>query len=135
MPTDITPAMYGMATIILLQLSQFYFAWRKDQRGADSAWKDDIDALRDDLKASIQKVESDVHEVKKSLGRESEASRNSAHDCRNQMHTRITEIALETAALVKGQALTEQTLISLGNKVDLLRFSNNTLINGTRKTP
>ena len=48
MPTEVTPAVYGMAVIILLQLSQFFFAWKKDQRGEPGAEGRCIEPHQDD---------------------------------------------------------------------------------------
>ena len=133
-PDQVTPAMMGMVVIILMQLAQFFFAWKKDMRGTESAKKEDLAALKSEFLAAISKVEADVEEVKTALDRGAEGARTSAHNCRNEMHTRITEIALKTAELLKGMQITEQTLISLGTKFDALRGSNN-LSNSRRNTP
>jgi hypothetical protein len=118
LPDNITPAFFGMVVIILLQLSQFFFAWRKDMRANDSVRKQDLDNLRDDLMAEIDDVADDLKDFKTSIDRKQEEARKESSRARDEIHNRITESALKLSALVAGQETMTQTMISLSNKVD-----------------
>ena len=130
MPAEVTPAVMGMAVIIILQLSQFYFAWRKDMRGEQSVRKEDLSALRNQIMNEIEELGGDVKDLRVSLDKRTEIQNQSAHSCRNEMHNRITHIALQTAALVEGMETTKQTLAAMGMKLDTLRLTSH-----TRKLP
>lgn len=118
LPETVTPAVMGMAVIILLQLSQFYFAWRKDMRANDQVRKEDLTELRDELMEEINEVSDDLKGFKNSTDRKMEESRKESSRARDEIHNRITESAVKLSALVAGQETMNQTLIALSNKVD-----------------
>jgi hypothetical protein len=122
-PTEVTPAVMGMAVIILLQLSQFFFALRKDMRQNDAAKKEDLTALRTELLSQISEVTDDVDALKESIEKKMEASRLESNRARTEIHDKIEKNALKTAALVEGQETIKQTLISVGTKLDQIRMS------------
>lgn len=141
--TEVTPAMMGMVVIILLQLSQFLFAWKKDMRGTESAKKEDLTVIKNDIgslrvemKETIGDIADDLEHLKQSVETKMEASRVEASRSRSELYTKINEGALKTAALIEGTDTLKQSLLSLTTKVDLLRISNTSgPINGHRKTP
>lgn len=120
-PATVTPAVMGMAVIIILQLSQFYFAWRKDMRANDQVRKEDLTDLRDELMEEISDVSDDLKSFKVSTDRKMEDSRKESSRARDEIHGRITESAVKLGALVEGQQLMNQTLIALNTKVDRLK--------------
>lgn len=133
--SQVTPAMMGMVVIILMQLAQFFFAWRKDMRGTESAKKEDLATLRSELLGEIKEVSCDVDDMKKSIENKMEDSRKESSRARGDIYGQIRDGALKTAALIESTDTLKQTLISLGMKFDALRVSNNTLTNSHRKAP
>ena len=138
-PTEVTPAVYGMAVIILLQLSQFFFAWKKDQRGEQGANKGDllelkheITSLRTELRNDISDVSNDVEELKTSVESKMEAARMESSRSRNDLYIQINGNALKTAGLIESTDTLKQSVISLTNKVDLLRVHNPPPTNGRK---
>jgi len=121
-PTEITPAVFGMVVIILLQLAQFFFSYRKNLRADDSAWKEDVA----DLKVQLSSLRSSFETKMESARIESSRSR-------NDLYIQINGNALKTAGLVESTETLKQSVISLTNKVDLLRVTQPHPINGGRK--
>ena len=119
-PNEVTPAVMGMAVIIILQLSQFYFAWRKDMRANDQVRKEDLTGLRDELMEEISDVISDVKSFKDSTDRKMEQSRKESGVARDEIHHRITESAIKLSSLMAGQEAMSQTLIAVNNKLERL---------------
>ena len=120
LPDQVTPAVMGMAVIILLQLSQFFFAWRKDMRQDQAVRKEDLAALRDELMDEINDVAGDLKDFKTGTDRKMEQARTESSKARTDIHNRITESAVKLSALAAGQETMNQTLIALGNKLDAL---------------
>lgn len=118
LPTEVTPAIMGMAVIILLQLSQFFFALRKDMRSNEAAKKEDLTELRNELMDEIDDVSREVSDLKDSIEKKMEVARVESAATREAVHTRITDTALKTSSLMTGQETMNQTLISLASKVD-----------------
>ena len=121
MPTEVTPAVYGMAVIILLQLSQFFFAWKKDQRGEQGANKGDLLELKHEIADLRTSVESKM-----------EAARVESSRSRNDLYIQINGNALKTAGLIESTDTLKQSVISLTNKVDLLRLHQPPTTNGRK---
>ena len=121
MPTEVTPAVYGMAVIILLQLSQFFFAWKKDQRGEQGANKGDLLELKHEIADLRSSVESKM-----------EAARVESSRSRNDLYIQINGNALKTAGLIESTDTLKQSVISLTNKVDLLRLHQPPTTNGRK---
>lgn len=117
-PNEVTPAVMGMAVIILLQLSQFFFAWRKDQRQSQSVMKEDLTDLRDELMDEINEVSNDLKNFKTGTDQKMEQSRQESGRARTDIHNRITESAVKLSALVAGQEAMNQHMIALAGKVD-----------------
>lgn len=110
----------GMLVIALLQLSQFFFAWRKDQRSSEAAKKEDLTTLRAELKKDIGDVAADVDQLKDSLEKKLEASRLESERARGEMDKSLHATALKTATLIEGMETLKQTTISTSSKVDRL---------------
>lgn len=120
-PTSPDSALFmGMLVIALLQLSQFFFAWRKDQRSSEAAKKEDLTSLRAELKKDINAVASEVDDLKESIEKKLEASRLESERARGETDKKITDNAVKTGALIEGVETLKQTMISTGTKVDLL---------------
>lgn len=119
MPTEVTPAIMGMAVIILLQLSQFFFAWRKDMRQNDQVRKEDLTALRNEIMDEIDDISGDVADLRKSVEGKMEVARVESSKARTEIHNRITETALKTSALIAGQETLNQNLIALNNRFNM----------------
>jgi chromosome segregation ATPase len=113
--------MMGMVVIILLQLSQFVFAWKKDMRQNDAVRKEDLTALRQELKDEINQVSGKVDKLKQSVDARIESARAEQERHAAEAHNRITSTALQTAALMEGMEHLKQSVLSLGAKIDHLR--------------
>lgn len=124
-PTEVTPAVMGLAVIILLQLSQFFFAWRKDMRSSEAVKKGDLVSLKTDLKHDIEAVARDVEGLKKSVEEKLEQARAESMRSTKELHDRATDSAVKTSSIIAHQDSMNQTLISLGRKVDRLQISQN----------
>lgn len=114
-PDSISPSFVGMVVIVGLQLSQFFFNYRKDQSREQSAKKQDLTELRKELKSEIEDLAAKV-----------ESNRAHTEQSRNDMQEKINKVAIDTSALVKGQEMTEQALVSLAHKIDTLVSRPNT---------
>ena len=110
----------GMLVIALLQLSQFFFAWRKDQRSSEAAKKEDLATLRTELKKDIGDVAKDVDELKDSMEKKLEASRLESERARGETDRTLQATALKTATLIEGMETLKQTSIATSTKVDRL---------------
>lgn len=102
-----TSATFGVIVIVLLQLAQFFFAWRKDQSREASAKKEDLAALKKELREEINKVDGKVEKM-----------REASDEWREKIKSEIGALAVETASLATGQDLMNQTLNSLLSKFD-----------------
>lgn len=122
-PSEVTPAVMGLAVIILLQLSQFFFAWRKDMRQNDAVRKEDLTALRNEVMEEINEVAEQVDKLKQSVEGKMETARVESARARTEIHNRITDNALKTAALVEGQETVKQSILSLSSKMDAIRLN------------
>ena len=118
LPDSVTPYMLGIFLMIGLQLSTFYFAWRKDQRATDNVRKADLTDLRDDLMAEIDDVADDLKSFKISQDRKMEDTRVEAARTHKEIHDRITESATNLSALMAGQEMLSQQLTAVANKLD-----------------
>ncbi len=118
MENELSPVIMGMVVIALLQLSQFFFAWKKDMRANDSVRKADLTDMRNDLMAEIDDVATDLKDYRAAQDAKMEAVRIESARARDEIHERITEIAVKQSALVAGQDTISQTLLAMSNKVD-----------------
>jgi hypothetical protein len=119
-PDQVTPAVMGLAVIILLQLSQFFFAWKKDMRSDQAVRREDLTSLRDELLEEIVDITDDLKSFKTSTDIKMEASRCESIRARDEIHARITETAVKLSALVAGQEAMNQTMTAVSGKVDRL---------------
>ncbi len=117
---SVSPAQWGVAVLILMQLGQFWFALRKDQRGNEAAKKEDLAALKKELKDEITSVKTDVDELRDSVEAKMEDARKESSVVRDKISTSIRGVELQLAGVLKGQQITEQTLNQVAHKVDVL---------------
>ncbi len=116
----VSPAQWGVTVIILMQLGQFVFAFLKHQRGSEAAKKEDLTALKKELKDEITSVKTDVDELKDSVEKKMEDARKESSVVREKISTSIKGVEVQLAGVLKGQQITEQTLNQLSHKVDVL---------------
>lgn len=119
--STVTPATYGVVVIVLLQLAQFVFAWRKDQRNSEAVKRQDLEKLRAEFRREISETEQDVEDFRKSMERKLEEMSKDSNRSRGELHEKINDVMKDTAKLLARQELFEQTLGSLGTKMDNLR--------------
>lgn len=119
-PSTDSALFMGMLVIALLQLSQFFFAWRKDQRSSEAAKKEDLTTLRTELKKDIGEVASEVDQLKDSVEKKLEASRKESERARGETDKTLHATALKTATLIEGMETLKQTSIATSAKVDRL---------------
>lgn len=110
----------GMLVIALLQLSQFFFAWRKDQRSSEAAKKEDLTSLRTELKKDIGDVAGEVDSLKESIEKKMETARLESERTRGATDQTIQSTALKTAMLMESVETLKQTAIATSTKVDRL---------------
>lgn len=104
-----SPATFGVIVIVLLQLAQFFFAWRKDMHRENSAKKEDLAALRKELRDEIKEVDGKLQAMKTESAR-----------AREELLEKINDGAVEIASVKTGQEMMNQTLSSLVPKIDLI---------------
>ena len=132
LPSENTATTMGMVVIIGIQLASFIFAWRKDSRGSEAAKKEDLKTLKTELQQEIRQTDEDLKTQKAEserkleahkadMDRKFEAHRLESDRSRSALHEKINDVSHKTAAVLKGQEVMEQTLTSLGNKLDAVR--------------
>jgi hypothetical protein len=103
------PATFGVVVIVLLQLAQFVFAWKKDMARENSAKKEDLTALRKEFKEELKELDDKL-----------EAMRTSSDGWRQGLESKLGEVSNRVASLGTAQDLMNQTLIAIRTKLDKL---------------
>ncbi|MEO5914850.1 MAG: hypothetical protein ABIS50_11495 [Luteolibacter sp.] len=106
---EVTPTSIGVFVLIAIQLSQFFFAYKRDSRDGQAVLKSDLEALKKDFQKQLGKVEAKM-----------ETSQQESTRAREEIRTEIGAVAVSNATLVKGQETIEQTMIYQGRKIDTL---------------
>lgn len=119
--TEAPVGVWGMVIIILLQLSQFIFAWKKDMRSSESVKKEDMTTLRNELLDEVQQVTDDVKDLRESFDTKMESLRKENKDSRTELYSRLNSDSNKIATLTEGVDTLKQTVTALGNKMDVQR--------------
>jgi hypothetical protein len=121
---SVSPTAVGVFVLIAIQLSQFFFAYRKDQRMSEAAKKEDLTVLRTELKGDIGVVAKEVDQLKDSVELKMEASRKESERSRGETEKTLSEHAVKTARLIEGVETLKQTSIATNTKLDRLLARN-----------
>jgi len=117
---QVTPAIVGIVVLILLQLAQFFFAYRRDSHASEAAKKADLQQLRTELKNEIADVQGELDEHAEKVDRKLDAMRRDSYQARTEIHDRVTEVSQDTAKLLEASETTKQTMANLSSKLDRL---------------
>lgn len=117
---SVSPEFMGMLVIALMQLSQLVFAYRKDQARVESVKKEDLAALRKELKAEIAEVATKAEKVREGLSGELKSMSHDSEVARGELHEKINNVAIDTATASKGLQIIEQTTAAMSHKLDML---------------
>lgn len=121
---DVGPGAFGIVVIVLLQLAQFFFAWRKDSHREAAVRKEDLAAVRRELKEEIKEVEEKMESFSIAVDVKLDAMTNSAARWRGDITTKLTHIEVKNVSANSTTVATlefiKQQVASLNTKVDKL---------------
>lgn len=117
---EITSTAVGVFVLIAIQLSQFFFAYKKDGREGQAVLKSDLTDLKKELKQEVTQLALDVERLKKSFDDRMLSTQKENLRFQKDIHNRITAVATVTSALQKGLEVMEQRQISHDMKLDRL---------------
>lgn len=126
----VNPASFGVVVIVLLQLAQFFFAWRKDTSREASVRKEDLAAVRKELRLEIKELDVKVVVIPLEIEKKLELMRRDSLDWRDGISKKLNEIeVVGSSADSESKATLEyikQQVASLNTKVDRLNSLNTT---------
>ena len=117
--SEISPTAVGIFVLIAIQLSQFFFAYQKNNRDGQAVLKSDLDALKRDLEKQINAVGADMDLFDRSVTLKMETSRKESIRAREEIRKDISALAVSTATVMKGLEVIEQAQIAQATKLDL----------------
>ncbi len=121
---DVGPAAFGIVVIVLLQLAQFFFAWRRDSHREAAVRKEDLAAVRKELRSEIKELDDKLTNGSKEIELKLDEMRKDAGQWRDSISTKLTHIEVKGVSADSTTAATlefiKQQVASLNTKVDKL---------------
>lgn len=117
-PMEVTPTVVGLVVIVLLELSQFFFAWKKDQRASEGVRKEDLTNLKTEIMDEIEKTNDELGEIKKSFEGKLEAMRLESQRTREVMYRKINTTAETVSGIKASVENVQQTQSAQTAKID-----------------
>lgn len=120
----VNPASFGVVVIVLLQLAQFFFAWKRSNHETETVRKTDLAAVRKELRLEIREVEAGMGEMRIDIEGKLDSMRKDAAKWREGISDDLKRIELKEGSASSATAATlefiKQQVASLNVKVDKL---------------
>lgn len=122
--SEVNPASVGVVVIVLLQLAQFFFAWKRSNHETETVRKADLVAVRRELRVEIREVEAGMGQMRVDLEGKLDLMRRDAAKWRDGITEDLRRIELKegSASSATGATLEfiKQQVSALNVKVDKL---------------